>query len=73
MAGKRKVITSCGSGMTAGMPVFRLMCVFKELIKKMPGAISTGVLWLGLKLANEASRVAIYDEVSVLNYLRITY
>ncbi|EIM92754.1 thiosulfate sulfurtransferase [Stereum hirsutum FP-91666 SS1] len=38
LTGKRKVITSCGSGMTAG------------------------VLWLGLKLANEATRVSIYDE-----------
>ncbi|THH21566.1 hypothetical protein EW146_g38 [Bondarzewia mesenterica] len=36
--GERKVITSCGSGMTAG------------------------VLWLGLKLIAESSRVAIYDE-----------
>lgn len=31
----------------------------------MPGATSTGVLWLGLKLANEATRVSIYDEVSL--------
>jgi len=37
--GKRRVIASCGSGMTAG------------------------VLWLGLKLINQSTNVAIYDEV----------
>ncbi|KAA1468594.1 thiosulfate sulfurtransferase [Dentipellis sp. KUC8613] len=38
LEGKRKVISSCGSGMTAG------------------------VLWLGLKIISESTKVAIYDE-----------
>jgi thiosulfate/3-mercaptopyruvate sulfurtransferase len=39
LEGQRRVTTTCGSGMTAG------------------------ILWLGLKLINEATPVALYDEV----------
>ncbi len=39
LEGQRRVTTTCGSGMTAG------------------------VLWLGLKLINETTPVALYDEV----------
>lgn len=39
LEGQRRVTTTCGSGMTAG------------------------ILWLGLKLVNETTPVALYDEV----------
>ena len=39
LEGQRRVTTTCGSGMTAG------------------------ILWLGLKLINETTPVALYDEV----------